>query len=106
MHSANDKIRTSVSTETARAMSAYFSNCDLFTFLLHISIHLLLIAKTWAADIGKKGAPRPFLLYLRPRSRGDLRRRIAGLSAVAPPPLKPQLLLKSHEFDNCYHCCS
>src|SRR5215213_7329800 len=45
MHSVNDRITTNVSTETARAISAYFSNCDLFTLLLHIGIHFLLIAK-------------------------------------------------------------
>src|SRR5215217_6693712 len=105
MHSANDRIRTSVSTETARAISAYFSDCDLFMFLLHISIHLLLIAKTWAADISKTGA---HVLPTSPAATLQGRPPTSESLALAPSPasLKPRLLLKTHEFDNCYHCCS
>src|SRR5215207_8893666 len=86
MHSANDRIRTSVSTETARALSAYFSNCHLFTFLLHIGIHFLLIAKTWAADTVRR-SPKSFLTVPAATLSGrpsDV--RIAGLSAVARLP--------------------
>src|SRR5215213_8064971 len=105
MHSANDRIRTSVSTETARAISAYFSNGDLFMFLLHISIHLLLIVKTRAADTVRA---EPQVRSYCARGHAPGRTPTLESLALAPSPasLKPRLLLKTHEFDNCYHCCS
>src|SRR5215217_5402907 len=100
MHSVNDRITTNVSTETARAISAYFRNCDLFRLLLHIGIHFYSSRKRRPQTSVRQEPHVRSYCACGHASKETSDVRIAGLSAVARLPETTTLPLKLW-FDNC-----